>query len=39
MGWIEDLHGKVVGLDTAPVIYYTELRNGYADLLFHSLML
>jgi len=34
MGWIEDLHGKVIGLDTAPFIYYTELRPSYADLLF-----
>lgn len=34
MGWIEDLHGKIVGLDTAPFIYYIELHAGYADLLF-----
>lgn len=34
MGWIEDLHGKVIGLDTAPFIYYIELYTGYADLLF-----
>src|SRR5271169_1387773 len=34
MGWVEDLYGTVIGLDTAPFIYYTELRTGYADLLF-----
>ena len=26
MGWVDSLSGKVVGLDTAPVIYYIELR-------------
>ena len=34
MGWVEDLHGTVVGLDTAPFIYYTELHPSYAELLF-----
>ncbi len=34
MGWIEDLHGKVIGLDTAPFIYYIELHTDYADQLF-----
>jgi predicted nucleic acid-binding protein len=34
MGWVEDLHGTVIGLDTAPFIYYTEPRTDYADLLF-----
>jgi predicted nucleic acid-binding protein len=34
VGWIEDLHGKVIGLDTAPFIYYIELHTDYADQLF-----
>ncbi|MGH2478957.1 MAG: type II toxin-antitoxin system VapC family toxin [Ktedonobacteraceae bacterium] len=28
MGWLEDLRGKVVGLDTVPIIYYLD---GYQD--------
>ena len=24
MGWVEDLDGKTVGLDTAPLVYYIE---------------
>src|SRR5579864_1767218 len=34
MGWVEDLRGKVIGLDTAPFIYYIELHDSYADLVF-----
>jgi predicted nucleic acid-binding protein len=33
MGWVEDLHGKVVGLDTAPFIYYIEKHTSYIDML------
>jgi len=33
MGWVEELHGKLVGLDTAPLIYYIEDRPVYADML------
>ncbi len=33
MGWIEDLHRKVVGLDTAPFIYYIERHINYIDML------
>ncbi len=33
MGWIEDLQGKVVGLDTAPLIYYIERNSLYVDRL------
>ncbi len=29
MGWVEDLHGRVVGLDTAPLIYYIEANPRY----------
>ena len=29
MGWVEDLHGQVVGLDTAPLIYYIESNPSY----------
>lgn len=30
MGWVEDLHGQVVGLDTAPLIYYTATGHSSA---------
>lgn len=33
MGWVEDFHGKTVGLDTAPLIYYIEDHPIYAALL------
>jgi predicted nucleic acid-binding protein len=33
VGWIEDLRGKVVGLDTAPLIYYIERNSLYIDRL------
>lgn len=33
MGWVEDLRGKVVGLDTSPFIYYIERNAAYIDLL------
>jgi len=33
MGWVEDLRGKTVGLDTAPLIFYIEDHPIYADLL------
>jgi predicted nucleic acid-binding protein len=33
MGWIEDLYGKVIGLDTAPFIYYIEQNISYIDML------
>jgi predicted nucleic acid-binding protein len=33
MGWVEDLRGKTVGLDTAPLIFYIEDHPTYADLL------
>ncbi len=33
MDWIEAVRGKVVGLDTAPVIYYIEKDAQYIDLL------
>lgn len=29
MGWVEDLVGSVVGLDTAPLIYYVEANPTY----------
>lgn len=31
MGWIESLLGHVVGVDTAPFIYYTEENPNYID--------
>ena len=33
MGWVEDLRGKTVGLDTAPLIFYIEDHPTYAELL------
>jgi len=29
VGWVEDLTGSVVGLDTAPLIYYVEANPTY----------
>jgi predicted nucleic acid-binding protein len=29
MGWVEALRGSVVGLDTAPLVYYTEQNSEY----------
>jgi len=29
VGWVEDLTGRVVGLDTAPFIYYVEANPTY----------
>jgi len=39
MGWVEDLRGKTVALDTAPLIFFIERRNPFVDLLrpfFHA---
>lgn len=33
MGWIEDLRGKIIGLDTVPFIYYIEEHNLYFPIL------
>src|SRR5215213_9921096 len=33
MGWVNQLHGKIVGLDTAPLIYYIEEHKDYIDSL------
>lgn len=33
MGWVEELHGQVVGLDTAPLIYYLEEHPLYLPLV------
>jgi predicted nucleic acid-binding protein len=33
MGWVEDLRGTTVGLDTAPLIFYIEDHPTYADVL------
>jgi predicted nucleic acid-binding protein len=33
MGWVEELRGKMVALDTAPLIYFIERRQPYADIL------
>ncbi len=31
MAWLEDIRGKTVGLDTAPLIYYVERNSTYVD--------
>ena len=33
MGWVDSLSGKIVGLDTAPVIYYIERNPRYIEML------
>ena len=33
MGWVEALRGKVVCMDTTPLIFYMEDRPIYADML------
>jgi predicted nucleic acid-binding protein len=33
MGWVEDLRGQTVALDTAPLIFFIERRLPYVDLL------
>ena len=33
MGWVNDLGGEIVGLDTAPVIYFIEKHPTYVDML------
>lgn len=33
MGWIDSLRGKIVGLDTAPIIYYIERNPLYVDMM------
>lgn len=33
MGWIDELHGQIVGLDTAPLIFFIEQNLLYIDLI------
>ena len=33
MGWVDDLKGAVVGLDTAPLIYYIEVNPACIAIL------
>ena len=33
MGWVEDLHGTTVGVDTSPVIYLVEEHPTYLGLV------
>ncbi len=33
MGWIAQLQGKVVGLDTAPLIYFIEQNPNYLEMM------
>jgi predicted nucleic acid-binding protein len=33
MGWVEDLHGRTVGLDSSPLIYFIERHETYIDVL------
>lgn len=33
MEWVERLHGQLIGLDTAPLIYYIEANPTYLPLV------
>lgn len=33
MGWVTNLHGQVVGLDTSPLIYYIEAHPTYLPIV------
>lgn len=33
MGWVASLRGKVVGLDTTPLIYFTEKNLAYIEIV------
>ena len=33
MGWIASLRGKIVGLDTTPLIYFIEESPTYLELV------
>jgi len=35
--WINDLQGKTVGLDTAPLIYFIEENPAYIEIVRFSL--
>ena len=35
MEWISALEGKVVGLDTAPLIYFIEENQTYLEMVSH----
>jgi hypothetical protein len=40
MEWLIQLQGQVVGLDTAPLIYFIEQNEAYLDLVcafFHAM--
>ena len=40
MGWLDPLHGQLVGMDTAPLIYYMERHPQYfatVQPFFHAL--
>jgi predicted nucleic acid-binding protein len=33
MGWVDPLKGKVIGLDTTPLIYFTEENQTYIEVI------
>lgn len=33
MGWVDPLRGSIVGLDTAPLIYFTEENGAYSEIV------
>ncbi len=35
MEWINELHGKTIGLDTAPLIYFIEENPTYIETVRH----
>lgn len=33
MGWVETLKGSIVGIDTSPFIYYSEVHSNYFQIV------
>jgi hypothetical protein len=33
VGWVDVLKGSIVGLDTAPLIYFTEENSAYSSVV------
>lgn len=38
MGWVDDLYGKTVGLDTSPLIFFIEKHGTYIDVVRPSFL-
>ena len=33
MGWVDSLKGSIIGLDTTPLIYFTEENPSYIEVI------